>query len=899
MAKFTIDGSPIEAPDGAPLVEVLKQNGIYVSNLCYIDGLPPYAGCRTCLVEIEGARGLQLACTTTVRDDMEVRSNTADVKRARQYVLSVINANHSDRCLTCHRRVKCMPGDICLRDDVVTHRCVTCSKNYRCELQTTNDLLDMGKDNVEPWESEDRTYYQADQPEPDRANPWLEFDPQMCIICTRCVRACDDLRHTGAITLAGRGFSTRIAFGSGGAIDESNCDYCGSCIDVCPTATLMEKPNKWLARTEDWVSTVCNSCSVGCTISIGHRNGKPVIVKPDTINPFSDDQICVRGRFHYDAVKQKERLNQHLIRRQDTLATASWEEALDHAADRLAQVREQHGAGAIAFLGSPLATNEENYLVQRLAREVVGSPHLDFSAGPVQRAAARATAAAFGDEALPADLLDIPTKAKTILVIADDLEQSHNVAALRIKDAIDPRKLPLREPARLIVVTPRAGELCDFAEPYGGVWLQPTPGHEPSALAALARLLAEDEAVAKTATEAGLELDTVAQGPDAAPGIESETLQRAAEILREAARDEEQSVAVVFAPNPTGAALAGETAKAAANIALLLRGRTAARSFYLLPGEANVHGARDMGVTPDLGPGRKPVEGEVGLDFNGIIEGARAGEIKALVVMGDNPLMFAPARGIVQEALSKLDFLLVIDQLLTDTAQQAHVVLADAPTYSKDGTFTNADRRVQRLRAAQAVPGEARPAWQSLSELAKRLGERLGTKVSFPYQEATDVTDEIADKVRGYGRFRAYGFFGWGKERAVSDTLPEQVALQHVAAIPEPPSPNGEVALLTGRTLYTSLEGAALRSPEADKLGREQGVLINQYDATELGIAMGDEVALQNGTSELGLKAILTTTVPRGAVFVSSCYDGGAVGALLPQENGSTAVPRVRLSKKA
>ncbi|MCH7512096.1 MAG: molybdopterin-dependent oxidoreductase, partial [Chloroflexi bacterium] len=239
------------------------------------------------------------------------------------------------------------------------------------------------------------------------------------------------------------------------------------------------------------------------------------------------------------------------------------------------------------------------------------------------------------------------------------------------------------------------------------------------------------------------------------------------------------------------------------------------------------------------------------------------------------------------------------DQLLTDTAQQAHVVLADAPTYSKDGTFTNADRRVQRLRAAQAVPGEARPAWQSLSELARRLGERLGAKASFPYQEAADVTDEIADKVRGYGRFRAYGFFGWGKERAVSDTLPEQVALQPVAAIPEPPSPNGEVALLTGRTLYTSLEGAALRSPEADKLGREQGVLINQYDATELGIAMGDEVALQNGTSELGLKAILTTTVPRGAVFVSSYYDGGAVGALLPQENGSTAVPRVRLSKKA
>ena len=460
MAKLIIDGRGIEAPDGAPLVEVIKDNGIYVPNLCYIDGLPPYAGCRTCLVEIEGARGgLQLSCTSTVRDEMVVRTDTPEVKQARQYVLSLIDANHSDRCLTCHRRVKCMPGDVCLRDDVVTHRCVTCSKNYRCELQTTNDLLDMGKDNVEPWESEDRTYYQAEQPEPDRANPFLEFDPQMCIICTRCVRACDDLRHTGAITLAGRGFSTRIAFGAGGPIDESNCDFCGSCIDVCPTATLMEKPNKWLARTEDWVSTVCTSCSVGCTISVGRRGDKPVIVKPDTMNPFSDDQICVRGRFHYDALKPKQRLSQHLVREGEELVPTSIDNALDRAAERLSEVREAHGATSIALLGSPFITNEENYLVRLIAREVLNTPHLDFSAGPLNNASASAAVAAFGTERLPADLTDIPTNAKTILVIADDLEESHNVAALRITDAVDPQKLPLREPARLSVVSARRGEL--------------------------------------------------------------------------------------------------------------------------------------------------------------------------------------------------------------------------------------------------------------------------------------------------------------------------------------------------------------------------------------------------------------------------------------------------------
>ena len=187
-------------------------------------------------------------------------------------MLSLIISYHSDRCLTCHRIVKCKPGDTCLRDDTVTHRCLTCSKNYRCELQTTCEMLEMA--GYEPWDGDERTYYNLPQPPADQANPFLEFDPQMCIICTRCVRACDEIRHTGAITLAGRGFSTRIAFGAGGAVHDSNCDFCGACIDVCPTATLMEHPNKWSAtQTERWTPTTCTQCSVGCSIHLGTQEG--------------------------------------------------------------------------------------------------------------------------------------------------------------------------------------------------------------------------------------------------------------------------------------------------------------------------------------------------------------------------------------------------------------------------------------------------------------------------------------------------------------------------------------------------------------------------------------------------------------------------------------------------
>ncbi|KPK48068.1 MAG: hypothetical protein AMJ77_00895, partial [Dehalococcoidia bacterium SM23_28_2] len=526
MATIIVDDNPIEAPEGAPLLEALRKAGIYIPSLCYLEGLPPYGGCRMCLVEIEGMRGLQLSCTTRVSDGMVVRTNTPEVMEARRVVLSLILANHSDRCLTCHRVMKCRPGDTCLRDNLVSHRCVTCSRNYRCDLQAACEILGMA--GYEPWLDEARTYYRTEPPPADRANPFLEFDPQMCILCTRCVRTCDQIRHTGAIALAERGWDTHIAFGAGGAVHESNCDFCGSCIDMCPTATLMEKPNKWAAgQVEGWVPTACAYCSVGCTISLGVKRGRAVIVRPEPSNPVSDSQICIRGRFHYDAVRDDERLAQPLLRRDGELVAASWGQALESTASRLAAVREEHGPEAIAFLGSPFATNEENYLLQKLARAVVGSNNVDYSGGAVAEAVAQSLRRAFGTEVLPADMTDL-AKANTILVVADDLESSHNVACLRVKDAV------VNGGARLVVVTPRWGELCDFAQ----VWLRPNPGEEAQVLAALARALLEDEELMtslKKSPPAGLE--DLAKG--SLPALRTDLadqVRRAAATLAEAAK---------------------------------------------------------------------------------------------------------------------------------------------------------------------------------------------------------------------------------------------------------------------------------------------------------------------------------------------------------------------------
>jgi predicted molibdopterin-dependent oxidoreductase YjgC len=863
VVKLNLNGVEVEAPAGAPLVEVIKQNGIWISNLCYIDGIPPYAGCRTCLVEIEGARGLQLACTSRVAENMVVRTDTGAVLDARQAVLSIINANHSDRCLTCHRRVHCMPGDICLRDDNVTHRCLTCAKNYRCELQNTNEMLHMA--NYEPWVGEARTWYETEQPEADRANPFLEFDPQMCIICTRCVRACDELRHTGAITLAGRGYSTRIAFGAGGPVHESNCDFCGACIDVCPTATLLEKPNKWIARTETWVSTTCNSCSVGCTLSMGVRNGRVVMVKPDRLNPVSWDQICVRGRFHYDAVRPRERLTRHLVRRPGQPPLPSrFEAALDEAAQELARVLQQHGPASVGVLVAPWATNEEAYLATRLARDVIGTEHVDSTAGPVSHAVADALKASFGTDQLPADLTALQS-ARTIVVIADDLESSHNVAALRVKDAV------VRNGASLVVVSSRYGEVCDFIEPppagsimpspqrpapadQTGVWLRPSPGGEIATVAALGRLLAGSLATGAVQPDA--------LGPSEAPGVPTADMARAASILQRAAHSQ-APVAIVFAPNPASPALAGRAAQVVANLAVLCCGARAAESLFVLPVEANVNGIRHMGVQP--GPG--------GLDAEAML-----GRVRALLVVGDNPAMFARSNDEARAAIEKMDCVVTIDSLNTDTAKLSHFVFADLPTYGKDGTFTSADHRVGRLCRAESPTGDQRDCLEVLHALGTALAGRLGKAADLPGPTAAQVMEVIAASVPGYAAAR-YEQLQSGVTRVLG-APPTGAQVQAVTVAP-PPRADGALVLTTARTLFTSLEGASIHSPEADKLHREEFIEVNPADAMALGIGQNRPVLVQNGGRAVTLSAALTDAVAPGSVFVPLYLEGGVVNALL------------------
>ena len=871
MVTISVNGQQFDVEAGRPLVEVVKELGFYLSNLCYIDGLPPYAGCRTCVVEIEGMRGLPLACTTLVQDGMAVRTETEAVVEMRQQVMALILANHSDRCLTCHRVKHCRTGDLCLRDNVVTHRCVTCSKNYRCELQTASDVADVGRANIEPYLDEVRSFYQWEQPDADRSNPFLEFDPQMCIICTRCVRACDDLRHTTAISLAGRGFSTRIAFGSGGTIDESNCDFCGSCIDVCPTATLMEAPNKWVARPDAWVNTTCTECALGCTIQMGVKDGRGIQVRPSAGNDVSRDQICVRGRFGYDQVRDKDRLPTGRLGRGQDAFNATADAVLSDASTKLAAIIAEHGPRAVGLLGSGQASNEDNYLVRKLA-DVIGTPNVDSSSGYVWSGVAEALRDAFGSEHLPNRLTAIED-ADLIVVIADDLSSSNNVLGVRVKDAVTLRG------ARLVTIGRRASAL-EFHATHA---MRAPNGDLAAATRALSAELRKDSRIADRLTELA---QPESDAPDAAGAPE------AAQALTARLSD---NVAIVFAPSRHSATAAAAQARAAVNLAITLAGPDQAASrLHVLPPEANVIGLRDMGVIPNPALSEEDDDGnattieEAGLDLSGMLAAAREGSLRALIVAKDNPILLLPDRAAVRESLESLELLLVIDDVAGDTVNSATHVLADMPLFGKDGSTTNADRQILRLRPATAAARDARPAWQHLQDLAQRLTSDTGAGAP-AFADAAAVMDAIASEHPAYAGIAGSRLIRQTRQPSNGTHAPESMLA------PDTLSPGGAgLALITSRDLYTDREAAAARIADADRLHRSETLTLHPSDAEARGITDGDTVQISANGATVSIPAQISDDIDAGSAFLPLLWDAGRAMELIGADE---PIPMVEVVK--
>ncbi len=935
---LTIDGKKVEAPAGSTILEAALAHGIYIPHLCYLEGLRPYAGCRLCLVEIEGFRKkgqLPTACTEPVREGLVVWTNTPHVAQRRREVLELILSDHPDRCLTCPRPQRCPPFSACQRDPVVTDRCVICAKNERCELQEVCDYVGVHQ----------QRFYGVRREFPlERTNPFIERDWNKCIACGRCVRACVEIRGVGAIDFAYRGKAMMITTPFEDEMRYTNCEFCGQCVTVCPTGALMERVNKYVGYPDHTVPTVCTYCGVGCNIRINLKGAQIVGVSPrDPQNPVNRDNLCVKGHFAYDFIQSSARLTTPLIKRPSgTPRKVRWEEALNLVASRLAEIRAQYGPEAIGVITSAKCTNEEIYLSQKFARAVLGTNNVDQCAQLCHTPTLEGLTRAFGSAAMTTSIQQIE-RAGCIFVIGSNTTETHPIVALRVKWAV-------KKGAKLIVANPRQIDLCRFAH----FWLRPKPGTDVALINGLLRVILDEELWdAQFVGERCSGFYPLAMALQQYPvekvaeitGVPAEDIVMAARLIATGGRDpryvmppvyygplaevgthgDTDSTCILYGTGITHHYHATEAVQALANLAMLTGslGREGA-GLCPLAGQNNVQGACDMGALPNMLPGyqslddpdtrRKfeeawgvPLPIKPGLNLLEMLEEAKERNLKALYIVGANPMLSAPDLTHVRESLDSLEFLVVQDIFYSETAQLADVVLPAASFAEKDGTFTNTERRVQRVRAAVPAPGEARADWQILSALAQhpRLRREPLPRPHLPapldfsgweYTHPAAIMAEISRLVPLYGgiaydRLEAGGLqwpcphlnhpgteimYTEGFDHDKGRLIPVDYAPPLEQADEEYP-----LILTTGRILFHYHTGRmTMRSMGLVKIRPEGFLEIHPDDAAAQGIADGDTVRVTSRRGSVTIRARVTEHSPRGLVFMSFHYSENAVNLL-------------------
>ncbi|HEY3066762.1 MAG TPA: formate dehydrogenase subunit alpha [Methylomirabilota bacterium] len=853
---LTIDGERVAVPAGATVLDAVNTLAIPLPQLCKDPDRPPLGACRTCLVHVEGQRGLPAACHLPAHDGMIVDTRHPDAVRVRAGVLDLT-------------RSMLMPGD---ERDGFGQLGVACASHAVAEP----------------------SHAPLHRFEVDASKSFFVLDREACILCGRCTVACDDVQQIGAIALGGRGHATRVGTFGDAPLAESVCTSCGQCVAACPTGAL--RPREAPAPTARRVETTCPYCGVGCAI-VSHvrADGRLALMADDVAtNPSSAGMLCVKGRFGTGFVHSRERVTTPLVKRDGRWHEATWEEALDTAAEGLARHRGRFGA-----LASAKATNEDGYIVQKLCRVVMGTNDVDHCTRLCHSPSVEAMLASMGSGATSNSYSDYEN-AGCLLIVGADASANHPVIAVRFRRA-------MRRGARVVVVNPRRIELCDQAD----LWIQPRPGTDVTLFNAMARVildegLADLDFIARR-TE-GFETwraslrDFTLDRAAARTGVSPEAIARAA---RWYAKPPFSGSCLVWGMGITQHINGIHNAHALLNLALVA-GQLgfAGAGISPLRGQNNVQGCGDAGCIPTNLPGYQTYEDETLARFEGdwgvrppaepgrvvteMVEGCLTGATRAMYVVGENPLLSEPDLHHAEKALDQLDFLVVQDLFLHETAERAHVFLPAAAFAEKEGTFTNSERRVQRVRRVLDPPGLARADWWITCELARRTGRRLGLDVDrqFAYESAAQIFDEMARLtpfLRGisHARLDRDGGLQWpcpsadhpGTPFLYAESFPRGrarfiPALQTVEAA-ELPDPDFPFLLNTGRLLYHWHGGTLTRRVQGLlELAPRLEIAIHPADARRLGVETGARIRVASRRGELTGHARVTEAVRPGALFV-------------------------------
>jgi formate dehydrogenase alpha subunit len=860
---IVLNGVEVGGYPGTTILDLARESGVYIPTLCDDPNLAPVGACRLCLVEDERNGALLASCVAPISPGMVINTRSPRVVEHRKKILKLLLASHPDTCLVC-------------------------DKGNRCQLRKL--ATEMGVGLVE--------YQRIPQPDViEEVNPFIERDLSKCIMCGKCIRADQELVVEGAIDYIQRGAAVRPATLNDTPLEQSECTFCGACVAICPTGALMDKDRAYTGTAPVEVTTVCPYCGCGCTLALGVKDGRVVTSRPLSEGPVNRGTLCARGSYGLDFIHSPERRRQPLVKTDGEFRETTWEEALALVADNLKKIREKSGADALAVYGSSKCTNEENYLLQRFARGVLGTNNID-NGSRLYSATSRTGLGATMGYAGTTGSLDTLENSRVIMVIGADPEISAPVVAYAIKRAVRFKG------AALIVIDPRRTPLTQFAR----LWLQPRAGTDIALLNGLARVITtekklDEEFVTRrtdnfTPWARSLEGYTPARVEELT-GVPRKDAQAAARLLAGA-----EEASIVYGNGITQQANGTGAAVAIANLAMLT-GNTGRRGgIFTLQRENNAHGACDMGTLPAFLPGyqsvddalnRKPFEerwncrlpADNGLAAPEMILKAGEGGVRGMFIMGENPVSGFPQAAVVKKALSSLDFLVVADMFLTETAKLASVVLPAASFAEKDGTFTNFEGRVQRVRKVLEPAGDSLPDGEIILRLASAMGS------PFPYNSAPQVLEEIQEMVPFY-RHTAYtdteamglepgeaNDEGPGNRRLHKGLFPSGFGRFTSVEFTPPPEAGDKqypFTLLVGSSRYQFGTGA--RSSRAARLQRyapEALLEISPADAGDLGIGSGDRVKVISGQGEMAVTARVSDTLPAGLLYLPVSFPGTPV----------------------